>query len=918
MTITEKTFAAFLKCTTKCHLAAHNVVGASTEFSQSQEHLRENFKQIARDRLCRAVGDGQWYAGTPDLRCLEDHRYRLIVDYVVALPDIQARLDGLEGIRAASRSLDCPYIPIRFVPSEKVSTHDKVLLAFEAFAFSQICGKTPRIGRIIHGRQYTTLTVQLAGLLDKVRLVLGNIATQQVTTTAPPVVLNKHCPECEFQSRCRQTAIEKDDLSLLPNIREKERKKQNDKGIFTVLQLSYTFRPRRRFAHGSLKLQPALKALALRKNQIHIVGSPTLSLSGIPVYIDVEGDPDRDFYYLVGLRIGSGDSVVRHSFWANDLADERGMWEDCLRVLRKIENLRLIHYGSYKTQFLKRMRTRYPNIEGSSFLGHLISSALNLLSVIYAHVYFPSYSNGLKEVASYLRFRWSDGAASGLTALVWRSQWESSHDPSLKERLLTYNAEDCEAAEKVTEALCEVCRPRSSEDAPKLAAVDVDSLKREYPQRFGEVEFALPEFQRINEAAYWDYQRNKVYIRSNQRLKRLSRKTAMERPLAKVRVNKVIAVEEQRPPSCLCCNSTLIYKYGKMNQIVYDLMFSTAGVKRWVTRYSFSRYICWHCKATLQLYVHKQKYGIGLRSYLLYEIIELQIPQNAVSKTVRQLFSLPLSRGAVNRVKATEADRYEGTYKAILDRVAAGSLVHADETKVAINGKDGYVWVFTNLEDVAFVYSETREARTVQDVLLSFRGVLVSDFYAGYDSIDCPQQKCLIHLIRDMNDDLCKQPYNEEIRTMAQAFSDLVKPIIESVDRFGLKTLHLRKHRRSVDEFYDGLSEHRYQTDVAASYKKRFEKNRNKLLTFLDHDGVPWNNNNAEHAIKAFVRLRRSIGGKSSTKSIQDYLVLLSISETCKYKGASFLRFLQSGQVDIDSFAGGSSKPAHSLQAVRG
>jgi predicted RecB family nuclease len=85
---------------------------------------------------------------------------------------------------------------------------------------------------------------------------------------------------------------------------------------------------------------------------------------------------------------------------------------------------------------LKRMRTRYPDIESPSFLGYLFSSALNLLSVIYAHVYFPTYSNGLKEVASYLGFRWSDGAASGLTALVWRSQWEPSHDPSLKEKLL--------------------------------------------------------------------------------------------------------------------------------------------------------------------------------------------------------------------------------------------------------------------------------------------------------------------------------------------------------------------------------------------------------------------------------------------------------------------------------------------------
>jgi predicted RecB family nuclease len=904
MPITEETFAAFLRCETKSYLNLNGTVGVASEFSQSRDHLREKFKQIGREQLCRAVQKGQSYAGTPDLRCLEEHRYSLIVDYVVALPEIQARLDGLEQIRTTSHRLDCPYIPLRFVPSEKVSTHDKLLLAFEAFAFSQICGKTPRIGRIIHGCQYTVLTVQLAGLLEKVRLVLGNMAAQQATSTAPLLILNKHCAECEFRSLCRQTAIEKDDLSLLANIGEKERKKQNDKGIFTVLQLSYTFRPRKHPARGLPKDQPALKALALRKNQIHILGMPSLNLSGTPVYIDVEGDSDRDFYYLVGLRIGSGGSAADHSFWANDVADERTMWESCLRVLSVIDNPQLIHYGSYETQFLKRMRTRYPDIESPSFLDHLISSALNLLSVIYAQVYFPTYSNGLKDVASYLGYRWSDGAASGLTAILWRSQWESSHDPGVKEKLLVYNLEDCAAAEKVTEALSEVCHPLSSE-APKITAVNVDSLKREYPQRFGEVEFALPEFQRINEAAYWDYQRNKVYVRSNQRLKRLSRKTAMERPLAKVPVNKVIIVEEQRPASCLCCNSTLIYKFGKMSQIVYDLMFSTAGVKRWVTRYSFSRYICWHCKATIQLYVHKQKYGIGLRSYLLYEVIELQIPQNAMSKTVRQLFSLPLSRGAINRVKATEANRYEGAYKAILNRVAAGSLVHADETKVAINGKDGYVWVFTNLEDVAFVYSETREARTVQDVLLSFRGVLVSDFYAGYDSIDCPQQKCLIHLIRDVNDDLCKQPYNEEMRNMAQAFSDLVKPMIESVNRFGLKAQHLGKHRRSVNQFYDALSKHDYQTDVAAGYRKRFEKNRNKLFTFLDHDGVPWNNNNAEHAIKAFVRLRRSISGKSSARGIRDYLVLLSISETCKYKGVSFLRFLQSGQADIDSFAGG-------------
>jgi len=80
-----------------------------------------------------------------------------------------------------------------------------------------------------------------------------------------------------------------------------------------------------------------------------------------------------------------------------------------------------------------------------------------------------------------------------------------------------------------------------------------------------------------------------------------------------------------------------------------------------------------------------------------------------------------------------------------------------------------------------------------------------------------------------------------------------------------------------------------------------------KLFTFLDYDGVPWNNNNGEHAIKAFARLRRSIGGKSSAKGMGDYLMLLSISETCKCKGVNFLRFVQFGQAEVDFLAAGSS-----------
>ena len=94
-----------------------------------------------------------------------------------------------------------------------------------------------------------------------------------------------------------------------------------------------------------------------------------------------------------------------------------------------------------------------------------------------------------------------------------------------------------------------------------------------------------------------------------------------------------------------------------------------------------------------------------------------------------------------------------------------------------------------------------------------------------------------------------------------------------------------------------------FQSEAALKYKKRFERNRERLFTFLEFDGVPWNNNNAEHAIKALADLRNVIGGSSSVKGIQEYLVLLSVCQTCKYRGVDFLEFVRSRETDIDSFA---------------
>src|SRR5262249_37297056 len=161
--------------------------------------------------------------------------------------------------------------------------------------------------------------------------------------------------------------------------------------------------------------------------------------------------------------------------------DEPGMWASCFGVLKLVQNPRLFHYGHYETHFLKRMRARYFDQPGDAgILDQLISSSVNLLSLAYAQVYFPTYSNGLKDIARSLGFDWSEREASGRQALIWRAQWETTRDAALKRKLIDYNQEDCQAVQKVAETIANICSERPS-TAAEAISVNVSSLDRDRP-----------------------------------------------------------------------------------------------------------------------------------------------------------------------------------------------------------------------------------------------------------------------------------------------------------------------------------------------------------------------------------------------------------------------------------------------------
>src|SRR6266567_8784306 len=176
-------------------------------------------------------------------------------------------------------------------------------------------------------------TVKLGGSAKALRPLLEPLH-EWITVDSPkppPVILNKHCPLCPFQHSCQAQAEQEDNLSLLNGVTARVKRQYEKKGIFTVKQLSYLFKPRKR-KKRSRKPPPVthkveLQALAIRENKIYLQELPTLSRQPVELFLDMEGVPDRGFYYLIGLLVCQGDSTKHHSFWANTGQDERHVWQ---------------------------------------------------------------------------------------------------------------------------------------------------------------------------------------------------------------------------------------------------------------------------------------------------------------------------------------------------------------------------------------------------------------------------------------------------------------------------------------------------------------------------------------------------------------------------------------------------------------
>jgi predicted RecB family nuclease len=414
--------------------------------------------------------------------------------------EVYSDLFIVERLRGGSALGTYYYSPIIFTPNEKLSKEDSLEITYDAIILEALQARMPEHGKAVHGNGFRTSRVNIGSQIEKVKNIIAKI--RKIDLGNPPkMILNRHCYVCEFKDSCRIKAIEKDDLSLITGISQKEIETQNKKGIFTVTQYSHTFRPRKRFK----KAYPFnLKALAIRENKVYVLGSPEIAMPINQIYLDLEGDPDRDFYYLIGMIIVR-DGVIesKYSFWADDLKQEETIIHDFLDVIRRFSDFKVFYYGSYEAKFFSRLqKSALP--EDVEVINSLVNNSLNVLSLTYANVFFPTYSNGLKDIGTYLGVKWTSENASGIQSLVWRKIFEIYQEQTIKNKLIEYNIEDCLALKCTTEFINRISTDIREDSNNNTDVVSAHNIKEGSRNKWGKVVFVLEDLERINNCAYFD------------------------------------------------------------------------------------------------------------------------------------------------------------------------------------------------------------------------------------------------------------------------------------------------------------------------------------------------------------------------------------------------------------------------------
>jgi transposase len=349
------------------------------------------------------------------------------------------------------------------------------------------------------------------------------------------------------------------------------------------------------------------------------------------------------------------------------------------------------------------------------------------------------------------------------------------------------------------------------------------------------------------------------------------------------KINKIEEVRLWRCP--LCGSKDMTECVETEDHVQEDIVLPEAEVRV----FRKHKYYCRKCKKTVtglgKNELPNSKIGPIAKAWAVFLKHGIKISDRDVTNILKA-FGLKIVPSSIVGFRNQLKRGALPVYKQLIAALKHGRFIHADETGWRIDGDNSWLWKFSNKKISVTYPDKSRGQKVVKDVLGdNYDGVLVSDFLSAYNKIDSRKQRCLVHILRDL-DKVINYWQEEDTQTIkyCERLKAILMQAIELHREYKNKSWDniYRKQRKSIVCQLNDFSFPDPNKKMLVRFAKRLIRHKDEMFTFLYERDVDYHNNHAEQQIRPNVLLRKITFGNRSEKGAKVHDVVMSVLQTAK------------------------------------
>ena len=350
---------------------------------------------------------------------------------------------------------------------------------------------------------------------------------------------------------------------------------------------------------------------------------------------------------------------------------------------------------------------------------------------------------------------------------------------------------------------------------------------------------------------------------------------------------------EHRAEVCPDCGGPLNRCAETRTRFIEDI----PEIKPEVTEHTIHRDWCPRCQKKVEAPVADALPGssIGLRTLALsaWQHYALGNTLDQIVDVFNFHMQLKITPGGLFQMFYRLQETIFPWYEQLHQEAMQSARLHADETGWRVAGQTHWLWCFGNDRTTFYLIDRSRGSPALDRFFTTFfAGTLITDFWASYNAVDCgSRQMCLVHLLRELSATRDYKNPGGDWPEFESTLGTLLRDSIEVwKEREAFAAADLAVKRSEFQSRLTAIISRSWTDSHSQRLMKRLQKYEHGLFTFLDKDGVPFDNNHAERSIRPAVILRKNSYGNRSEQGSDCQAVLMSIFRTLRQRGHDPIR----------------------------